>query len=109
MDWIYLGFAICTEVIATSALKASESFTRLWPSVLVVCGYSISFYLLSLTLRSVPVGIVYAVWSGIGLVLITLAAWYLYGQKLDLAAFFGITLIVSGTIVLNVFSKATVH
>ena len=109
MDWIYLGIAIFTEVIATSALKASESFTRLVPSVLVVCGYSISFYLLSLTLRSIPVGIVYAVWSGVGLVLITLAAWYLYGQKLDMAAVFGIALIAAGAIVLNVFSKSTVH
>ncbi len=109
MNWVYLGIAIFTEVIATSSLKASESFTRLVPSVLVVCGYSISFYLLSLTLRSIPVGIVYAVWSGVGLVLITLAAWYLYGQKLDMPAIFGIALIAVGTIVLNVFSKSTVH
>jgi small multidrug resistance pump len=109
MNWIYLAIAIFTEVLATSALKASESFTRLVPSVIVVCGYTTSFYLLSLTLRTIPVGVVYAVWSGVGIVLITLVAWFLYGQRLDLPAVAGIALIAAGTVVLNVFSKATVH
>ncbi len=109
MNWFYLAIAIVMEVIATSALKASESFTRLLPSVLVIVGYCISFYLLSLTLRSIPIGIVYAVWSGVGLVLITLVAWFLYGQRLDLPAMLGIALIATGTIVLNLFSKSSVQ
>ena len=109
MNWLILGIAICAEVIATSALKASEGFTRLFPSILVVVGYAISFYLLSLTLKVIPIGITYAVWSGLGVVLISLVAWYFYGQKLDLASVIGISLIVAGVMVLNLFSKVTVH
>ena len=109
MNWLILGFAICAEVIATSALKASEGFTRLFPSILVVVGYAISFYLLSLTLKVIPIGITYAIWSGLGVVLISLVAWYFYGQKLDLASVIGILLIVAGVMVLNLFSKVTVH
>lgn len=109
MNWLILGIAICAEVIATSALKASAGFTRLLPSILVVVGYAISFYLLSLTLKVIPIGITYAVWSGLGVVLISLVAWYFYGQKLDLASVIGISLIVAGVMVLNLFSKVTVH
>ena len=109
MNWLILGIAICAEVIATSALKASEGFTRLFPSILVVVGYAISFYLLSLTLKVIPIGITYAIWSGLGVVLISLVAWYFYGQKLDLASVIGISLIVAGVMVLNLFSKVTVH
>lgn len=109
MNWLILGIAICAEVIATSALKASEGFTRLFPSILVVVGYAISFYLLSLTLKVIPIGITYAIWSGLGVVLISLVAWYFYGQKLDLASVIGILLIVAGVMVLNLFSKVTVH
>lgn len=109
MNWLILGIAICAEVIATSALKASEGFTRVLPSILVVVGYAISFYLLSLTLKVIPIGITYAIWSGLGVVLISLVAWYFYGQKLDLASVIGISLIVSGVMVLNLFSKVTVH
>ena len=109
MNWLILGIAICAEVIATSALKASEGFTRLFPSILVVVGYAISFYVLSLTLKVIPIGITYAVWSGLGVVLISLVAWYFYGQKLDLASVIGISLIVAGVMVLNLFSKVTVH
>jgi small multidrug resistance pump len=109
MNWLILAIAICAEVIATSALKASEGFTRLLPSILVVAGYAISFYLLSLTLKVIPIGITYAIWSGLGVVLISLVAWYFYGQKLDLASVIGISLIVSGVMVLNLFSKVTVH
>ncbi len=109
MAWIYLAIAICAEVIGTSFLKTSESFTKLWPSVIVVVGYGCAFYFLSLTLRTIPVGVAYAVWSGIGVSLLTLIGWGFFGQKLDLAGFLGIGLIVSGVVVLNLFSKTSVH
>lgn len=89
MKWVYLLLAIVSEVVATSALKSSESFSRLWPSVLTVVGYGVAFYLLSLTLREMPVGIAYAIWSGVGIVLVSLAAVVLFGQKLDLPALIG--------------------
>lgn len=108
-QWIFLGCAIIAEVIATSALKASDGFSKLLPSLITISGYLIAFYLLALTLRTLPVGIAYAIWSGVGTVLIALVAWVLYGQKLDLAAVIGMTLIVAGVIVLNVFSKSTSH
>ncbi len=101
--------AIVSEVVATSALKSSESFSRLWPSVLTVVGYGVAFYLLSLTLREMPVGIAYAIWSGVGIVLVSLAAVVLFGQKLDLPALIGMGLIVAGVIVINVCSKSVVH
>jgi multidrug transporter EmrE-like cation transporter len=107
--WLLLGTAIVAEVIGTSALKASEGFTRLLPSVVVVLGYAVAFYCLSLVLKTVPVGIAYAVWSGLGIVLITLVAFVMYGQKIDLPGLIGMGLIVVGVVVLNVFSKATVH
>jgi multidrug transporter EmrE-like cation transporter len=107
--WLLLGTAIVAEVIGTSALKASEGFTRLLPSVVVVLGYAVAFYCLSLVLKTVPVGIAYAVWSGLGIVLITLVAFVVYGQKIDLPGLIGMGLIVVGVVVLNVFSKATVH
>jgi multidrug transporter EmrE-like cation transporter len=107
--WLLLGTAIVAEVIGTSALKASEGFTRLLPSVVVVLGYAVAFYCLSLVLKTVPVGIAYAVWSGLGIVLITLVAFVVYGQKIDLPGLIGMGLIVAGVVVLNVFSKATVH
>lgn len=105
-NWIALSVAIVAEVIGTSALKASEGFTKLWPSLIVVIGYGAAFYFLSLTLRAIPVGIAYAVWSGAGIVLITVFAWLAYGQKLDLAGVLGIALIVAGVAVLNLFSKS---
>ncbi len=107
--WLILGIAIVSEVIATSALKASEGFTRLLPSAIVVVGYGVAFYCLSLVLRTLPVGIVYAIWSGVGVALIALAGWLLYDQALDLPAILGLTLIVAGVIVLNVFSKTVAH
>ena len=106
--WI-LGAAIVAEVVGTSALKASEGFTRLWPSCLVVLGYGVAFYCLSLTLKTIPMGVAYAIWSGLGIVLITLVAFVLYGQKIDLAGLLGMGLIVAGVVVLNVFSKAAAH
>jgi small multidrug resistance pump len=107
--WLYLGVAIVCEVIATSALKATDGFTRWQPSVLVVLGYCLSFYFLSLTLRQVPVGVVYAIWSGVGVVLVSVVGWFLYRQRLDLAALIGIGLIVAGVMVINLFSKTTAH
>ena len=109
MKWVYLLLAIVSEVVATSALKSSESFSRLWPSVLTVVGYGVAFYLLSLTLRELPVGIAYAIWSGVGIVLVSLAAVVLFGQQLDLPALIGMGLIVAGVIVINVCSKSVVH
>lgn len=85
-NWLFLAIAIVSEVAATSALKASEGFSRPWPSLLVVAGYAVAFYFLSLTLRAIPVGVAYAVWSGLGIVLVTALAWLLYGQKLDAPA-----------------------
>ncbi|ATE61226.1 SMR family transporter [Thauera sinica] len=108
-QWLFLSVAIVSEVIATSALKASEGFSRLWPSLIVVAGYAVAFFFLSLTLRTIPVGVAYAVWSGAGVVLIALAAWLIYGQALDLPAIVGIVLIVAGVLVLNLFSKTTGH
>ncbi len=107
--WMFLILAIISEVIATSALKQSDGFTRLTPSIIVVIGYGIAFYLLALTLRSIPVGVSYAIWSGLGVALITLVGWFQFGEKLDMAALIGIGLIVSGVIVMNVFSKTLGH
>lgn len=107
--WIFLGIAIISEIVGTSALKSAEGFTRLWPSLTVVAGYSIAFYFLSLTLKVIPVGIAYAIWSGAGTALIVLVAWIFMGQKLDLPAVIGVLLIISGVLVLNLFSKVTAH
>ncbi len=107
--WIFLGVAIVSEVVATSALKAADGFSRLAPSAIVVAGYAIAFYFLSLTLRTIPIGIAYAVWSGVGVALITLIAWLVYGQSLDLAGIVGIALIVAGVVVLNLFSATAQH
>ncbi|GAA0690651.1 SMR family transporter [Marinobacterium maritimum] len=107
--WLFLSIAIVAEVIATSALKSSEGFSRLLPSVVVVVGYLIAFYFLSLTLRSIPVGVAYAVWSGVGLVLIALVGWWLYGQRLDLATLSGMAMIMAGILVINLFSTSSGH
>ncbi|MFJ3045889.1 SMR family transporter [Herbaspirillum chlorophenolicum] len=107
--YLALGIAIVSEVIATSALRASDGFSRLWPSLVVVAGYGLAFFFLSVTLKSIPVGIAYAIWSGLGVVLISVAAWVLFGQKLDLAAIIGMGLIVAGVLVLNLFSKSSAH
>ncbi|MFP3564338.1 multidrug efflux SMR transporter [Paraburkholderia sp. SIMBA_030] len=104
-----LAIAIVAEVIATSAMRASEGFSRLLPAAVVVLGYGIAFYCLSLTLRSIPVGIVYAVWSGAGIVLITLVAVVMYRQVPDVPAVIGLGLIVAGVAVLNMFSKMQAH
>lgn len=107
--YLILGAAICSEVIATLSLKASEGFTRLVPSLAVVIGYALAFYFLSLTLKVIPVGIAYAVWSGIGVTLVALIGWLVFGQKLDLAAIIGICLIMAGVMVLNLLSNTAQH
>lgn len=101
--------AIIAEVIATSALQASQQFTKPLYSTIVCVGYGIAFYLMSLTLKSLPVGIVYAVWSGLGIVLISLVGWLAFKQKLDLPAIIGIALIISGVVVMQLFSKSAHH
>ncbi|MBO4121108.1 QacE family quaternary ammonium compound efflux SMR transporter [Cupriavidus gilardii] len=109
MHWIYLSIAIVAEVIATTALKAAAGFTRPLPSLVVVTGYAIAFFCLSLTLRTVPIGIAYAIWSGVGIVLVSVAAWLLFGQRLDVPALLGIALIMAGVLVINLWSKSVTH
>jgi small multidrug resistance pump len=104
--WLFLSVAIVAEVIGTSFLKSSQGFTRLGPSSIVIVSYSLAFYLLSLTLKTMPVGIAYAVWSGAGVGLIVIIGWVVFGQALDAAAMIGIGLIVSGVVVLNLFSSS---
>lgn len=107
--WIFLAAAIVSEVIATSFLKAADGFTRLWPSLIVVIGYLLAFYLLSVTLKTIPVGVAYAIWSGVGIVLIALSGWLFLGQTLDTAALIGLTLIAAGVAVIHVFSRTVTH
>lgn len=109
MQWLYLAIAIVSEVIATSALKAANGFTRWEPSLLVITGYASAFYFLSLALRTIQLGVAYAIWSGVGVALIILVGWVIYRQPLNVASLIGITLIVSGVIVLHIFSKSAVH
>jgi small multidrug resistance pump len=109
MNWLYLAIAIMSEVVATSALKAAEGFTRFWPSLLVVIGYASAFYFLSLTLRTIPLGIAYAIWSGVGVALVSIVGWFIYHQSLSAGALVGIALIVSGVVVLNLSSTAAGH
>ncbi len=103
---LWLACAIVAEVVATTALKAADGFTRLAPSLLVVVGYAIAFYCLSQTLRTIPTGIAYAIWSGVGIVLISLAGWMVYGQTLDGPALAGIALILAGVLVIQLWSRA---
>ena len=105
MGYWYLIIAIIAEVLATSALKQSDGFSRLLPSVVVMVGYGASFYFLSLVLRTIPVGVAYAVWAGLGIVLISIVAAVLYDQKMDMPAVLGIGLIISGVVVLHLFSS----
>ncbi|WP_114238987.1 multidrug efflux SMR transporter [Dyella sp. C9] len=107
--WLLLATAIAAEVAATSALKASDGFSRWVPSLVVLAGYGIAFYCLSLTLRHIPIGIAYAVWSGAGTALIALIGVVAYQQKLDLPGMLGIGLIVAGVLVLNLFSRSGAH
>ena len=107
-NWVYLGLAIVSEVIATASLKSTEGFTRLVPSIVVLVGYSAAFYFLSLTLDTIPIGVAYAVWSGVGVATITMVSFVVYDQKIDAAGLLGIGLIVAGVVVLRMFSEASV-
>jgi small multidrug resistance pump len=109
MKYLLLAIAIISEVTATSALKASNGFTRIGPSILVLVGYGSALYFLSLTLRVIPVGVAYAIWSGAGVSLITVIAWVVFRQRLDAAAIVGLSLIASGVMVLFLFSKTAAH
>lgn len=106
---IFLLIAIFLETIATTSLKASEGFTKPIPTTITLIGYAGAFYLLSLTLRTIPIGIAYALWSGIGIVLVTIAAYFLYKQKLDMPALIGIALIIIGVLVIQLYSKSQAH
>lgn len=105
MKYLYLFIAILSEVVATSSLKASQQFTKPLPSILVVVGYALAFYFLSITVKVMPVGITYAIWSGVGIVLVTIAGIYLYKQVPDIPAIIGMVLIAVGVLVINIFSK----
>jgi small multidrug resistance pump len=109
LPYAYLGFAIMFEVVGTSALKESDAFTKLVPSVIVVVAYAASFMFLALTLRTIPVGIAYALWAGIGIVLIAVIGWAWFKQPLDLPALIGLSLIVAGVVVVNAFSRTLPH
>ena len=109
MPYLYLFIAISAEVIGTSFMKQSDGFTKLLPSLVTGAGYITSFYFLSLTLRTVPTGVAYAIWSGVGVVLITAIAWIFQGQKLDTPALIGMAFIVVGVVTLNLFSTAVSH
>lgn len=109
MVYIYLFIAIVAEVFATSAMARSDGFTRLWPSLISAVGYGLAFYLLSLVTRTMPVGIVYAVWSGAGIVLVAAAGWLFFGQKLDLPAIIGLVMILAGVLIINLVSKSVSH
>jgi len=106
MPYLYLAIAIVAEVIGTSALKAAEGFTRPLPSLVVIAGYGVAFYFLSLSLKTIPVGIAYAIWSGVGVALITLIGWIVFKQRLDAPALAGLALIVAGVVVIQVYSGA---
>jgi small multidrug resistance pump len=107
MPWLYLIVAITGEVIGTTALKASEGFTRAGPAALVIIGYAVAFYFLALVLRHIPLGVTYAIWAGSGVAAVTLIGWVVYGQRLDWPALLGIGLIIAGVLVLNLWSGAT--
>jgi len=109
MAYLYLALAIVAEVVATTFMRWSEGFTRPGPSAVTVAGYLLAFYFMSQTIKTIPTGVVYAIWSGVGIVLISLLAWLLQGQKLDAGAMAGMALIISGVVVMNLFSKAGGH
>ncbi|MCI2393179.1 SMR family transporter [Aliiroseovarius sediminis] len=109
MPYLILLLAVIAETIGTTALQASQQFSRLWPSVTVVVAYAISFILLSWTLKYMAVGIVYAIWSGLGIVLIAIIGYALFGQKLDLPALLGLSMILGGILIIHLFSQAAPH
>lgn len=109
MQYVYLLIAIMGEVVGTSFMKQSDGFTKLTPSLITIAAYVVAFYFLSLTLRTVPTGVAYAIWSGVGIVLIATVAWVFQGQKLDGAAMVGMGFILAGVIIMNVFSSSVPH
>lgn len=109
VKFLFIGGAIIAEVIGTTALKASDGFSKLWPSLVTAVCYAAAFYLLSLAMRYMQMGVIYAIWSGVGIVLISLVGMILFGQKPDVPAVIGLSLIVAGVLVINLFSKSAVH
>ncbi|WP_375261327.1 DMT family transporter [Palleronia sp.] len=109
MAYFYLVLAVMAETVGTSALQASKQFTRPLPSALVVIGYATAFWFLSLVLRTIPVGVAYAIWSGLGILFIALIGWLVFRQPLDLPAVIGMTMILAGILVIQLFSGATPH
>lgn len=109
LHYIYLVIAVAAETIGTTALQASSQFTKLWPSVLVVVAYAVAFYFLGVVLKYIPVGIAYAIWSGVGIVLISLIGLVVFGQTLDLAAVLGLGMIIGGIVIIHVFSGSATH
>ncbi|MCG8686565.1 MAG: multidrug efflux SMR transporter [Desulfobacterales bacterium] len=109
MGYVYLTIAIVSEVIGTSALSASNGFTKFWPSMIVVIGYGVAFYFLSLVIRSIPVGVAYAIWAGLGIVLVAIVGAVLFRQIPDFAAMIGMGLIVAGVVIIHMFSKTVGH
>ena len=109
MTYLYLLIAIVCEVVATSALKQADGFSRLWPSLVCIADYGAAFYLLSILLKTMPVGVVYAIWSGAGIVLIAAVGWFWFKQSLDIAAIIGLILIVAGVLIVNLFSSSVGH
>ncbi len=108
-NYLFLFVAIVAEVVGTTALARSDGFTRLTPSLITVVSYAVAFYCLSIPIRVMPTGVVYAIWSGMGIVLISFVAWFWYRQTLDFAALLGLGFIVTGVIIVNVFSKSVSH
>lgn len=108
-SYLFLFISIVCEVIATTALKLSDSFTRLWPATVTVLFYLLAFWSLTIPMRTIPTGIIYAIWLGAGIVLISLVGWVVYGQKLDMAALAGMGLIIAGVVVINLFSNSSGH
>ena len=109
LHYIYLVIAIAAETIGTTALQASQQFTRLWPSITVVVFYAVSFYFMALALKFMPVGVVYAIWSGLGIVFIAIIGYVVFSQKLDGPAILGLALIITGILIIHLFSKTTGH
>lgn len=109
MHYFFLAVAIIGEVIATNSLKATEGFTKLWPSVLAVTGYCVAFYFLTLSLKVIPIGIAYAIWAGLGIVLVAVASAVFFKQIPDMPAILGMALIVSGVVVIQLFSRTVNH
>ncbi|MDC9720840.1 MAG: SMR family transporter [Gammaproteobacteria bacterium] len=108
-SWMLLLCAVVCEVVGTSAIKYSEGFTKIVPTVIVFIGFGVAFYLLSITLKVIPIGMAYAVWSGLGIVLISVIGHFVFQQRLDTPAFIGMSFILAGVIIMQVFSKAVAH